>query len=397
MRVLCVGNLFPPAANGGYERTWSAAVRGLLAAGHGVRVLTTAPVAGRPVAPGTDPPYVRRELRWYWRDSAFVRPRLRERIALERHNARVLDAQLGEFRPHVVAWWGMGGMSLGLIERVRRAGIPAVGAVGDEWMAYGRRADAWTAAWRRVGPAAGVVERVAGVPARVEFAAAAHWTFASAWLERRARAALGLTRSSVISPGVDPEVFAPAPPHDWTWRLACVGRIVPQKGIATAIEALALLPAATLTVRGDADAGHRAELEALASRLEVAERVAFEPAAAGPVVEAYAAADAILFPVTWAEPWGLVPLEAMSVGRPVVATGTGGSAEYLSNGDNCVLIQPGDARSLAGAVRRLAADEGLRRRLVGGGRVTAAHHTEAAFVSGIVAALEADATRITRP
>ena len=56
----------------------------------------------------------------------------------------------------------------------------------------------------------------------------------------------------------------------------------------------------------------------------------------------YAAADAVLFPVQWEEPWGLVPLEAMAVGRPVVASGTGGSAEYLRDEENCLIYSPLD-------------------------------------------------------
>jgi len=69
----------------------------------------------------------------------------------------------------------------------------------------------------------------------------------------------------------------------------------------------------------------------------------------------------------------------MSVGRPVVATGTGGSAEYLRDGENCLLFEPGDAASLASAVCRLAESEQLRARLIEGGRVTAAHYTEDEF------------------
>jgi hypothetical protein len=88
----------------------------------------------------------------------------------------------------------------------------------------------------------------------------------------------------------------------------------------------------------------------------------------------YAAHDAVLFPVTWAEPWGLVPLEAMAVGTPVIATGTGGSAEYLSDEGNALLAAPGDPEALAGAVRRLAADAGLRARLAEAGRRTAEAH-----------------------
>ena len=81
----------------------------------------------------------------------------------------------------------------------------------------------------------------------------------------------------------------------------------------------------------------------------------------------YAGADALLFCVEWPEPFGLVPLEAMAVGTPVVATGTGGSAEYLRDGENCLLVEPGDADARSPrAVRRLAGDPELRAAAAGG-------------------------------
>ena len=62
----------------------------------------------------------------------------------------------------------------------------------------------------------------------------------------------------------------------------------------------------------------------------------------------------VVFPVRWEEPWGLVPIEAMARGRPVVATGRGGSGEYLRDGENCVLFEADDAeraRRCSGAAR----------------------------------------------
>ena len=101
-----------------------------------------------------------------------------------------------------------------------------------------------------------------------------------------------------------------------------------------------------------------------------------------------AAADAILFPVTWNEPWGLVPLEAMATGRPVIATGTGGSGEYLRDGENALLVPPGDAGALAEAVKRLAADPDLRAHLRAGGLTTARRYSQAAFEDRVIAVLE---------
>lgn len=387
MRVLSVGNLFPPAAHGGYERTWVAVVEELRREGHAVRVLTTEPVPGREPPPGhVDPPEVRRALRWYWRDFEFVRPAWRARLALERHNAAVLRAELAAFAPDAVAWFGMGGMSLSLLEIVRRSGLPAVAVVGDDWLGYGRRADPWTRGWHGLGPG-----EVAGVPTRVDLARAAHFSFASEWLRVRA-APLGLRSTSVDPPGVDPEAFPPRPARPWTGRLACIGRVEPDKGIENALGVLTHLPDVTLTIRGDGEASHLAGLRVLAEHWGVSERVAFEPAAAGPVLDAYAAADAVLFPVTWEEPFGLVPLEAMAVGRPVVATATGGSAEYLRDGANALVVAPGGIPPLADAVRRLAADPALRERLREEGHRTAALYTEAAFVERVMTALAAAGT-----
>ncbi len=85
----------------------------------------------------------------------------------------------------------------------------------------------------------------------------------------------------------------------------------------------------------------------------------------------YRAADAFLFTSEWDEPFGLTPVEAMASRTPVVATATGGSAEFLFDGANCLRYPPGDADALAAAVLRLAGDSELRHRLVGGGLATA--------------------------
>jgi glycosyltransferase involved in cell wall biosynthesis len=98
------------------------------------------------------------------------------------------------------------------------------------------------------------------------------------------------------------------------------------------------------------------------------------------LAELYADADAVVFPVRWHEPWGLVPIEAMSVGRPVVATGLGGSGEYLRDGENCLIFDPKrGAAQLAERLRALASDEGLRVRLRDGGFATAARFGEDDF------------------
>src|SRR4051794_22909956 len=110
--------MYPPHdLHGGYELTWRSSVLYLRARGDAVRVLTSdyrAPELQPDAEVDED---VHRSLRWYWRDHEFPRFSVRERLAIERHNAGVFDAQVSSFRPSVLAWWGMGGMSLGLVER----------------------------------------------------------------------------------------------------------------------------------------------------------------------------------------------------------------------------------------------------------------------------------------
>jgi glycosyltransferase involved in cell wall biosynthesis len=388
LRILCIGNRYPPWSTGGYELTWAAAVDWLRGAGHAVRVLTTLPdpadddVDGQ-AATGD----VNRELRWYWAAHRFPKRTLSECLEIERANAAVLGRHLQEFSPEVVMWWAMGGMSLSLLEQVRRRGVPAVSMVGDEWPVYGPEVDGWTRHWRgwRRSMAPGA-ERTTGIPSRLRLEQAALWSFNSAYTRTVACAAgLNLVDAAVDHPGIDLGRFRAAVDRTteelWRWRLLYLGRIDPRKGIATAIRALAFLPHETrLTVYGSGDVEHLAELQQLAHQLSVAEQVSFRSGTADEVPEVYAACDGVVFPVTWREPWGLVPLEAMASRRPVVASRSGGgTAEYLENGRNCLQFEPEDAAGLAAAVTRLAEHPGLRDSLVRAGHATARRYTQERF------------------
>src|SRR5205085_5590694 len=115
------------------------------------------------------------------------------------------------------------------------------------------------------------------------------------------------------------------------------------------------------------------------------------------VKEAYGESDAVLFPPRWREPWGLVPLEAMARGTPVVATPSGGSIEYLRDGENCLLSAPDDPRDLAAKLTRLAADEELRERLRENGLALAPQHTEQVFNASVAREIEEAATEQSEP
>jgi glycogen synthase len=390
VRILCVGNIYPPQApGGGYELTWRSSVRHLRGRGHELRVLTTD--HREPGVHEPDDAEVFRELRWYWREHEFPPLGWRARIALERHNAAAFERHARVFAAEAVCWWGMGGMSLGLIERARRSGLPAVGVVGDEWMVWGWKADRWQRPFRGRPRVARLAERLSGLPARVDLAGAGRWLFNSAAVRDASSAAVGpLPGAELAHPGIDDALFTPAPERPWEWRLLYLGRMDPRKGVDTAVDALAHLPdEAVLVLQGGGEPGYVDEL-----RRRGGGRVRFSHEPRARLCDVYAAADAVLFPVRWEEPWGLVPLEAMAVGRPVVASGTGGSREYLRHGENCLLYEPRDsARALAAAVTELAGSAELRARLRAGGLATARRYTERLYNQAIEAALLAAVAR----
>ena len=84
----------------------------------------------------------------------------------------------------------------------------------------------------------------------------------------------------------------------------------------------------------------------------------------------YSSADLFLF-TSYAEGFGLPPLEAMACGTPVVMTDALGNRDYAVNGVNSIVVKPGDVKALVDAAYQVLTDEKLRERLTQGGLETA--------------------------
>jgi glycogen(starch) synthase len=380
MRLLAVGNMYPPHHLGGYELAWQGAMDHLRAEGHEIRVLTTDTRLTHVSEP--DAPWVARDLRWYWRDHGWPEMSFRQIVGLERANRATFARHVGEFAPDAVLWWSMGGMSLSLVAAARRAGLPSAAFVHDVWPIYGPEVDRWIALARSSALARAALWRTTRVPTWFAHDDVDRWAFVSEFIREVCRARTGEYRNATIaSSGIDEAFVDPQPERPWSWRLLYVGRIDPRKGIETAIAALDHLPEeATLTVVGGGEEPPVAPARVTFAGAHDLARLKRD----------YADHDVVLFPVLWEEPWGLVPLEGMGMGRPVVATGSGGSAEFLRDGENALLFQAGDAAALAAAVRRLGDDAALRARLREGGLATARCHTRDVFhrnVSEVVSGL----------
>jgi glycosyltransferase involved in cell wall biosynthesis len=138
--------------------------------------------------------------------------------------------------------------------------------------------------------------------------------------------------------------------------LAFAGRLGPQKSLDVALAAVDAVDGVSLLIAGDGD--ERSRLEALAGP-----RVRFlGPQPRERVLELFRAADASLLSSSW-ENFPHTVVEALAVGTPVLSTRVGGVAEVVRDGENGLLVEPGDAEALAGAIRRYFADDALRERL----------------------------------
>jgi glycosyltransferase involved in cell wall biosynthesis len=134
---------------------------------------------------------------------------------------------------------------------------------------------------------------------------------------------------------------------------------------------MALLPPeATLDLVGPAEPAYVPVVDGLIAELGLGGRVRRDLVDRGQLRDVYAQADVFVFPSTWDEPFGLVPVEAMACGTPVVASATGGSAEFLEHERNALVFRAGDPVDLARQVERVHDDPALRHRITVGGLVT---------------------------
>ena len=382
LRVLAISLEYPPYSIGGYEVMCAQICEWLRQRGHGVQVLTSVPLAVP--APeegvwweGSIP--VRRTLHSYWDGRDCLYPPFREALAMEQANQAQLRGVLAEYRPDVVSFWHMGAMSLGLITTTLRLGYPVVFVIGDDWLCYGGWADAWLRRFSYHPQRMRAIERLTGLPTRLpDLGAEGMFCFVSDYTRRRAEVVGGwhLPRFDITPPGVSPAEFpqlAAVPERPWRWRLLWPGRVTEEKGAETAIRALSLLPEeAVLEIVGPVDPAYRRSLQGMAAALGLAERLTFSLASWQDIRAHYQRADVTLFTsMIEHEAFGLVPLEAMASGCPVVATCVGGSGEYCLNEVNCLRFAAGDAGSLALAIQQLAAKPALRRSLIEGGLRTA--------------------------
>lgn len=383
MRILLLSNLFPPDTEGGAEVLAGGIAWQLQQMGHDVLVLTGSNGARASSLDGR----VRRTLRFVppahvdrsyplWRQ--FDQPyRYYQRYHCP-SNAAELRRVVEHTQPDVLYIWEITGLGVtSLLTSLPQLRIPVVFHLGSYWLLYAREPETAQSRLRARWLKRSLIGNVPDLT----------WTSCIAVSgtvkQEYAQAGFDPDRIEVIYNGVDPRFQAvPLPDgpasndaHRDRIELLFAGRVCAEKGIFTAVQALRLVANEHRTARGDAapvhlhvigdgDAASMRELRTFLREEGLTEMVTFHGSVPhDELVGHYDRADIMLVPSLWKEPFGLVVIEAMARGLPVIASRVGGPAEIITHGVNGLLIEPGDALGLAQAVRQLLDDPDQRSRL----------------------------------
>jgi glycosyltransferase involved in cell wall biosynthesis len=190
---------------------------------------------------------------------------------------------------------------------------------------------------------------------------------------------MGITgpQVTVVPCGVDCDQFQPDGerlPTRLSHRVVAVGRLVPRKGFAELVAALAHCPDTELVIAGGPDRTRLANdsearrLHMLAERSGVADRVRLTGQVSRDRMPALLRSADVVACVPWYEPFGIVPLEAMACGVPVLATAVGGLTDSVAEGVTGDLVPPRNADALAVKLRELLADPVKRKSYGAAGR-----------------------------
>jgi glycosyltransferase involved in cell wall biosynthesis len=373
MKILIVTNLYPPHYLGGYELRCAQVAEHLRRIGHDVRVVTSSfridggrettlecddSVNGIPVARFL---HFDRNDQWRSRQLHYLSI-VRRQVA---NGARFKDI-LDTFKPDVVSWWNLQGVTKAILGMTAPLGIPSVLALDDAWLIRefgptGERDlpfwfDFWAGRWgprpvrpilRR--PLAWLERRVQrlGIPTRAFGVPPCHALFPSEFRRHEHEQAGFLPGSSeVIYGGVSPQAFrverSTAEYASGPLRLLYAGFVEEKRGLHTVIEAIGLMPPAQrdrihLSVAGQGPVSPDLYVKKILSRVQelgISEQVTFLGRTRhDDMPDRYRAHHVLVFSSMRPEGMPMTMLEAMCAGCAVVTTGSGGAIELAERAD----------------------------------------------------------------
>ncbi len=365
MKILFLHSLYEPHVGGGAEIVVRQLAEGLQVRGYDVAVLVTGPEPGvqKETLDGVriyraglhnlywhftqNRPSSLRRLGWHYRDryNRSMRQHVREVIACE--------------QPDLVMCHNLTGWSISAWDEISAAGVPIVQVLHDLYLlcpkdtmfnkgrSCERQCTLCSAFRRHHAVASAQVDAVIGVSRFV--------------LDRlTTQGYFGRATRHVVHNSIVPSASAPPERHSHSGllRFGYIGTLSENKGVGWLIEQFQQLSIdATLEIAGRGKLNYEAQLKAKADPAKV-RFVGYQDANAF-----MRNIDVLVVPSIWAEPFGLVAVEACAQHLPVIATSMGGLGEIIEDNHNGLLCTPADPDSLGRAMLKLYLDSSLRQRL----------------------------------
>jgi len=391
MRVLFLTNFYLVHGSGGEEQSCQQVVEGLKQRGHATLVLTSMhgsnnfPVEAdgiyRSLYLEMDLVPLRHSITFFTR-----------RKAREKHNLQVFERVLQQFDPDIIFIWGMWNLPNSLPAFAEsRYPHKVVYRFATYWPTLPSQHEFY---WRTPGRNwySRLPKRVLGNVALAMLTKQAQQpplTFRHAICVSAAsrnvlvEAGVPVSHARIIHTGLDVKLYLNggekhSPRHeDPNLNLLYAGRIYPEKGIDTVIEAMIELVYGqgkrdiSLSLAGSGSVAYENHLRQLVNQAGLDDNVLFlgwVPPEEMPLL--LRKFDVLVMSSIWPEPFSRVVLEGMISGLVVVATPTGGTSEIVLDGENGLLFTPGNPEDLAQKIARLVDDPESRRKLAKAGKQT---------------------------
>ena len=386
MRILAISNLYPPFHAGGYGVLCHRLCDCLLQAGHNVTVLTSVPKDYIPHPGGHQlNGSVHREL-------VFIETQNPVRVFWNTfRNKMTVSRHIRSLKPDLIYCFGIDGVGYQVYHTAVESGVPSVTVVGDTWLGQAwrdlLRFDSWqalAAGGDSGGRGRRLVKRLIGSMGR----RMGLFIGTKPMSARPVHAISSFLVDDLISAGMPWTPFCHlikyplCPPFVASngepvgldgsispcLRVLFVSRMEPLKGPEVAIRGVANAVKfgadVRLTLAGIGADNMISHLHRLAEELEISDRIRWaEAPSQEALVELYRAHDLFVFPSLIVEGLGIVCLEAMACGLPVVATGRGGQMDLVKEGQTGFLFEPGDVAKLSEILCKCASDRGLLEKL----------------------------------
>ncbi|MDD5530059.1 MAG: glycosyltransferase family 4 protein [bacterium] len=372
MKILVISNFYPPYSFGGYEVLCQMIIKFLESKGYGVQVLTS----NYGVKESCSEDTIHRLLSY--RFKAPESPvSLKETIKRDIGDNLSLKRIISDFNPDLLYVFDMAGLSKSLLLTMQELDIPSVYHFSGGWFAFDWMIDNWLVYWKYNNPKnrlllymkqkflglitkdfcekyAKKITSIDSKNIRITYA-----VFGSDFLriqyKQYCKDNFLWDKSAILYDGiVDMKQFqkrAQTLNKDKFLRLLYVGRVAKYKGVHTAVYAVAKLIQmkynVSLSIAGPLiDKEYGEELHKVVREQNLP--VSFLGQVDYNVIQnVYSRHDILIFPSIVEETFGRVPIEAMASDLVVLATGTGGSKEFLKDGENCLLFKPDNPDDLA--------------------------------------------------